>query len=257
MPDPLAGVARPIPCTNGTPGTVGTQPAGCNVPISPTACGNTAIPCAANKVSTANQPQLTSPTTGTITLKPGVYYGGLKITGSANVTFQPGTYVFAGGGSSNGGFTFNSNSPASGSGVTFFNTGDPYANNQTDKTCGGFSIAASGVLNLTAPQDLGTLGPQDDTSVANGVETMLFWQDDRTGGVWAGNCTQAFKFTGSGATLAGVVYLPTAKLDMSGGGSMGALQIVVDTFDFSGSAGISINYTRYFETEKPSYALKE
>jgi len=257
MPDPLAGLARPIPCINGTPGSLGTQPSGCNVPISPTACGNSAIPCAANRVSTANQPQLTSPTTGNIVLQPGVYYGGLKLTGSATLTFQPGLYVMAGGGANNGGFTFNSNAPASGSGVTFFNTGDPYANNQADRGCGGFSLAASGLLNLTAPSDLGTLGPFDDTSVANGIETMLFWQDDRTSGVWAGNCTQTFRFTGGGATLAGVIYLPKAKLDMSGGGSMGALQIVVDTFDYAGSSDISINYTRYFDTEKPSYALTE
>jgi hypothetical protein len=257
FPDPLAGLTRPIPCTNGTPGTVGTQPSGCNVPISPTACGNNAIPCATNRVSTANQPRLTSPTTGNITLSPGVYYGGLKLTGSATVTFQPGLYVFAGGGVSQGGFTFNSNAPATGNGVTFFNTGDPYASNQADRGCGAFSIAASGLLNIKAPPDLGTLGPLDDTSVANGIETMLFWQDDRTTGVWAGNCTETFRFTGSGATLAGVIYLPTAKLDMSGGGSLGALQIVVDTFDFSGSSDISINYTRYFETEKPSYALIE
>jgi hypothetical protein len=98
------------------------------------------------------------------------------------------------------------------------------------------AIQGSGVLNLAAPSS----GAQ-----AN----MLFWQDPV--------CTNAMKYAGSTYTTAGIVYLPSAQLNVTGGGALGAMQIVVDTFSFSGSSAVTINYSGYVEIARPKVALVE
>lgn len=166
------------------------------------------------------------------TVYPGTYYGGLKITGSGNgtVTFSPGTYIFAG-----GGFDYSGNSTISGAGVTFYNTSDPSSSNNA-AACGGLSITGGGTLNLSAP----TSGP---------YANMLFWQDPA--------CTAQMKYAGSSYTTTGVIYLPSAQLNVSGGGALGALQIIVDSFSYSGSASVTINYADYVQLSKPKVALVE
>jgi Flp pilus assembly protein TadG len=190
---------------------------------------------------TATNPKLTQievTGSGNTTLYPGTYYGGLKITGSGNgtVTFSPGTYIFAGGGSNSGGFDYSGNATISGSGVTFYNTSDPQSSSSSNIPCGGYSITGGGTLNLSAP----TSGPYAD---------MLFWQDPA--------CSAQMKYAGSGYTTTGVIYLPSAQLNVSGGGALGALQIIVDSFSYSGSASLTINYADYVQLSKPKVALVE
>jgi len=190
---------------------------------------------------TATNPKLTQiEVTGSenTTLYPGTYYGGLKITGSGNgtVTFSPGTYIFAGGGSNSGGFDYSGNATISGSGVTFYNTSDPQSSSSSNIPCGGLSITGGGTLNLSAP----TSGP---------YANMLFWQDPA--------CTAQMKYAGSSYTTTGVIYLPSAQLSVSGGGALGALQIIVGSFSYSGSASVTINYADYVQVSKPKVALVE
>ena len=54
---------------------------------------------------------------GSATLNPGVYCGGITISGSAKVTANPGTYILAG-----GGLNVQGNGSLTGTGVTFYNT---------------------------------------------------------------------------------------------------------------------------------------
>ncbi|HZY32032.1 MAG TPA: pilus assembly protein TadG-related protein [Candidatus Methylomirabilis sp.] len=217
--DPLADEPRPVPC-GPPPG----GPSGC-IGKSPTSDG------------TASNPKLTHITSATV-LQPGTYYGGLKIsgTGGGTVKFKPGLYVFAGGGSSTGGFDYTGTASLSGTGVTFFNTDYAAAPKAADRPCGDFSLQGSGSLSFTAP----TSGTYKD---------MLFWQSD--------SCTQAFKYAGSSWTIAGVIYLPNAQLNVSGGGKLGATQVIVDTFSYSGSNAITIDYTNYVPTILPVIALVE
>jgi hypothetical protein len=217
--DPLAGVARPQPC-----GPFGT-PAGC-IPASPDSGGTATNPSRKN-----------IEVNGNYTLRPGAYYGGLKISAmSGTVTFLPGLYVFAGGGSSQGGFDFSGNMTLVGSGVTFFNTQDPYANTQSARACGPYSLQGSGNLTMTPT----TSGPYKD---------LLFWQDDA--------CTASMKYAGSTWSIAGLLYLPKAQLDVTGGGQVGSVQIIVDTFRYSGSNSVTINYTNYVDTLRPKMSLVE
>jgi Flp pilus assembly protein TadG len=225
IPDPLAALPEPIPCTN----TVAYVPVGCNVLQSTDSGGTQDNP---------GQKHVTA-SSGNTTLHPGVYWGGLKIDGtggSANVIFQPGTYIFAGGGAQNGGFSYSSSADLSGSGVTFFNDTDPPANSPAKQPCGAYSLNGNGVLNFTAPTS-GTW------------KNMLFWQDP--------DCTQTFTYGGGNNTTAGVIYLPKAQLSISGGGNLGAIQIIVDTLTFSGNAPVTINYTNYVQAVPPRLALIE
>jgi hypothetical protein len=225
LPDPLASLPRPVPCTSTTTYT----PAGCSVLQSPDSGGTQANP---------NQVHITA-SNSNLTLRPGVYWGGINVSGTGGtgtVTFLPGTYVLAGGGTNSGGFNYSGSATLSGSGVTFFNTDDPQASAASKQPCGPFSLTGNGALNFTAPTS-GTW------------KNMLFWQSD--------TCTETFKYAGGSWTTAGVIYLPKAQLSLTGGGNLGAMQIIVDSFTYSGSNPLSINYTEYVQIVPPKVTLVE
>ncbi len=210
--DPLASLAQPIPCD------ASGQPIGC-ISGSPDSSG------------TANNPQVTHITgNNPVTLHPGTYYGGIQIDGSGTITLQPGLYVLAG-----GGLTYSTTASITGSGVTIFNTYDPYHNSGAG-VCGSISLQGNGTLSLTAP-------------TSDPYKNMLFWQDPA--------CTNQMKYAGSTYTTSGIIYLPKAQLNISGGGSLGALQIIVDSFSLSGSASVTINYGNYVQISQPRVALIE
>ncbi len=120
---------------------------------------------------------------GAFTFNPGVYCGGIKITGGS-ATFNPGTYVLTSTATpGDGGLTITFPGTATGNGVTFYNHGPN----------GGITFVAGGV-NLTAPTS-GTF------------EGVLFFQD--------ANDTQTANFDisiGTMNTLAGAYYFPNATL---------------------------------------------
>jgi Flp pilus assembly protein TadG len=153
---------------------------------------------------------------GVRVLTPGVYCGGIKISGGANVTFMPGLYVLYGGGlNQSGGGTMN------GTGVTFYNTGgdNPYAYKP-------ISISGGSAGKLSAP----TSGP---------LEGILFFQDRSI------TSSQTNTVSG-GSTLAleGVLYFPTTPINFSGGSTGGANYtiVVAQTLTFSGMSTFRANY---------------
>jgi hypothetical protein len=120
-----------------------------------------------------------SVSSGNVTLNPGVYCGGILVSSTANVTFSPGTYILKG-----GGLHASGSAHLSGTGVTFYNTGNstyPYSN---------IDMQGNVVSSLSAP-----------TSGAMGG--MLFFQD-RT-------ITSSLSNTLTG-NLTGTVYFPTTGL---------------------------------------------
>jgi hypothetical protein len=144
-----------------------------------------------------------------------------------------------------------------GSNVTFFTMRDNSASQANRRACGGFKISGNGNINLDAPPNTGAPGPLDDTNYANGVETVLFWQDDRTGATYGPACTESFDYSGGTNTSAGIIYLPQATLNISGGGSLGAVQVIVDKFDYSGNAPFTITYQAYLTPQIPKVWLAE
>ncbi len=124
---------------------------------------------------------------GTITLSPGTYCGGITISGSNAVTFNPGVYVIYGGGLDFSG----NNSPVMGHGVTFINTG-----NGTTYPYVGLKLDGNVSLNLRAPL----------TGVYAG---MLFTQDPL-------NTSPSTIVGNAGAVFAGNLYFPSNPLTLKG-----------------------------------------
>ncbi len=145
---------------------------------------------------------------GTYTLNPGVYCNGLLINGNATVTFNPGTYIL-----NNGAFTMNGSSRISGTGVTFFLTGNA-----------SFTLNGGSALTLIAPT----------TGTYAGI---LIFQDpaDTSTGTINGN---------NSSTIQGAVYMPKAPLTINGTGTAAAYTIlVVDKVTFNGNSSFNDNYT--------------
>jgi hypothetical protein len=148
-------------------------------------------------------------------MNPGVYCGGITITGNAHLNFNPGTYVLAG-----GGINFTGNAWFTGSGVTFYNT----------TGAGGYKgILLSGniIMNLSAP-------------TSGSLAGVLFFQDrtipsGSAGSAIVGNTT---------STLDGALYFPTTKLTYNGNSSSSGYSIIVaDQWVDTGNSTLGNNYT--------------
>ena len=139
-------------------------------------------------------------------LSPGIYCGGIVLSGGANVTFNPGLYRIK------NGLTISA-SAASGKGVTF------YIDSGKTTISGG-----SSVVQFSAP----TSGPW---------EGILFFQN-RT------NVSKATFSGGGSLKLEGVLYFPSALMEYSGGTANGTnyTVIVSRTLKFTGPSALNGYY---------------
>lgn len=132
-------------------------------------------------------------------LSPGCY-NGLTVSGSGNLTLEPGLYII------NGSISFSGSRIVSGTGVTFYTTGT------TD-------VSGSRVLMLSAPT----------SGTYNGLLLFQSRSDFR-----------AMSFSGStGSDVRGIIYAPKAALTYSGSpGAIFYTDLVVDSVTITGSATI-------------------
>jgi drug/metabolite transporter superfamily protein YnfA len=144
------------------------------------------------------------------TLNPGVYCGGINISGGLQVTLNPGTYILLG-----GGLSISGNAGATGTNVTFYNTGN------ATHAYKPIAISGNSQLSLAAPRS----GP---------LAGVLIFQDraisDKSQNAISG---------GSGTVLEGTLYFPTTPLVYSGGSKAthGAYTVIVaDTVTFTGGS---------------------
>jgi hypothetical protein len=199
VPDPLAGALTP--------------PDVYTTPTSPDSGGTMADPDT-KKIGS-----------GTHVLRPGVYWGGLEIVSQADVTFEPGVYVMAG-----GGLSLTGTGSIKGEGVFIYNTYDPEnLLPNADGNCGIINLRGGADFIFTASPS----GPYANT---------LIWQDEA--------CTDPITFEGNGTGVAGIFYAPSARFDMAGGGDLGAVQIVCSTIDMTGNADMTINFTPFLELDE-------
>jgi hypothetical protein len=141
---------------------------------------------------TANNFKVTGGTT--VIISPGVYCGGIAISGSVqNVVFGSGQYILVG-----GGLSVNGAVNISGSDVTFFNT---YPGNQTNKY-GGIGINGSGAVTLSAPT----------TGIYRG---LLMYQDPSV--PWS--ASNGSIVAGVNSVYDGILYFPTTDLQYNGSSS--------------------------------------
>jgi hypothetical protein len=148
-------------------------------------------------------------------ITPGVYCGGISISGGATVTMSAGTYILLGGGLSVSGGSILSDT----SGVTFYNTygtGHPY---------GAISLSGGANVQLIAP----TTGP---------LAGILFYQDPTVVG------GAASTFSGGTSTFfEGALYFPTTALSYSGSATANYTIIVAKTVSFTGGSTLNANYS--------------
>jgi len=170
-------------------------------------------------------PQFTPPPAGScLSQQPGqteftagTYCGGISLNSGGPYTFNPGTYILYG-----GGLTINSQANVSGTGVTFYNTGDKNYGFQA------ISITGGGIVTLSAP----TSGP---------LAGMLFFEDSDP--TKHGQITNTI--TGqSGSTFTGALYFPTTSLSYAGGTAVGGYTVVVAyQVKFVGNSNFSNDYS--------------
>lgn len=165
---------------------------------------------------------------GMMALVPGVYCGGIQVTGGASVSLLPGVYIIK-----NGPFNIKANSSLSGTDVTIFLTGS----NAT------VEVENKATVNLTAP--------------ATGAMAGMLIFEDR-----ASPAGQKHKFESRNApNMLGTIYLPQGYLEIgvsgSGGGagnSIGASSawtaIVARRVSVSDSQTLTLN-TNYGATRVP------
>jgi hypothetical protein len=147
-------------------------------------------------------------------IAPGVYCGGINISGGATVTMASGTYILLG-----GGLNVSGASKLTGSGVTFYNTagsGHPY---------GGVNLSGGTTLQLSAP-------------TTGSLAGILFFQDP--------SISSPSPSTLSGGTSTqfdGALYFPTSALSYSGGAASDYTIIVSKTISFSGGTTLNSDYS--------------
>ncbi len=189
-----------------------------------------AIATSPDSGGTAADPETLNVSTGTHTLHPGVYWGGLQLQAD-EVVLLPGTYIMAGGGLAIGGSGL-----VTGDEVFFYNTYDPEnLSSNADGQCGSIDLRGTATYTLTAP----TSGAYKD---------VLFWQDEA--------CTDSVKVAGSGeggGGGSGIFYAPSAELELVGGGSLGALQIIADTITIMGGSDIDVTFFPYVDIPVPGH----
>ena len=127
---------------------------------------------------------------GSHTLSPGVYCGGIKVSGGADVTLLPGTYVITDSALNEGVFATSGNGTLQGDGVTFYFEGDNVA-----------QLTGNGAVDLKAPE--------------TGVYTGMLMYGDQ-----AAPTTTSHQVNGGGnIVFDGVMYFPTAELKYNGNGA--------------------------------------
>ena len=159
---------------------------------------------------------------GSATLNPGTYCGGITNSGGA-LTFNAGTYILYG-----GGFTQSSGGASStGTGVAFYNTCSPSPCNNGQSNYKPFTISGGGSSTMSAP-------------TSGSLAGILFFQD-RTVKTGSHDSVSG----GSSTCFTGVLYFSQTQLNYSGGSSGGSCntQIVADTINFSSSSNLGSTST--------------
>jgi hypothetical protein len=149
---------------------------------------------------------------GSLSLQPGVYQGGINVTGGS-LTLAPGIYYMQG-----GGFSFSGTGNLTASGVMIVNA--PTKNSNSDT----ISITGSGVINLSPMT----------TGIYQGIS---LWQSRLS------NNTLTVSGGGSGSTLSGTFYAQHGLLKVSGGNGVGVgSQYISYDLTITGSAAMTVDY---------------
>lgn len=154
------------------------------------------------------------------TLNPGVYCGGLTITGNNDIVLNPGTYIMDG-----GDFDVSGGGSITGEDVTIVLTNSGL---KAGGKYGNFEVSGSKTVELHAP-------------TSGYYEGMVIYQDSNAPPSVQGNV-----LTGTSAiTLDGVAYMPTRSFDFGGNGGVDSAnscsKIIALTVQFHGTPDFGSN----------------
>ncbi len=176
------------------------------------------------------------------TISPGVYCGGLTISGDINVTVEPGIYIIDG-----GDLRFEGDFDVDGVGVSFVLT------SSTENDYGRLIITENGAgdaddIDLTAP----TTGP---------MAGVLFYQDRNAPSIDPGTGLPIKNLIQNDADLEvmGVLYFPSQELELSDDAEIeeddGCVQIIVRKLTLIDDSEIDIRWRNDFECGNAGLAL--
>jgi hypothetical protein len=217
-------------------------------------------PCPGAAISGTPTAPKTCGLSGTVTLTPGTYYGGWKITNpTTRITLNPGIYIIAGGGiTQTGGLT-----AASGR-VLIYGTDSAVCAGSSQPTVDCqqvFDFRGSTSLDLHGLDKGSPCLPYGSPGCPYGG--FLFWQDGHASGTVAnGNADIQAEGTGS-LMLEGTIYAPSGDVQITGNSvttgctpnssgdtNCAAVQIVADTFDIGGAGILNMPYdpNKFYDT---------
>ena len=175
-----------------------------------------------------------------VTLRSGVYYGGIKVNCSCTVRLLPGIFVMAG-----GGFTKTGSTDIEGDDVMIYVTKHP---TESPASAGdGFHFSGTGTTSLLGLQYCYAVGPPCLAPFEN--TRITFWQDE--------SVTDDFEFVGDASGSSGIWYAPGGNLKVAGDAQFGTGQIIVDTVEKSGNGDLTITYGANVEIDLPLVLLIE
>jgi len=166
--------------------------------------------------------------TGNTTLSPGVYCGGIFISSTANVTFQPGLYILR-----NGGITASGQALMAGSHVSFYLTG---SNSQVNIPSDNIALSGQAQVNFTGAQ------ASDLPSGAQFLAGFIFYQDVTA----ASTGTIMNTLSGnSNVKYDGTIYFGNQNVNVVGNGVADGTspftRLIANTITYSGNGTLVFN----------------
>jgi Flp pilus assembly protein TadG len=146
-----------------------------------------------------------------VTIDPGAYNGGIKVSGQASLVMNPGIYYMVG-----GGFSFTGQGSLTATGVMIVNL--PSSNSDT------ITVNGTGAINMSPMM----------TGIYRGI---LLWQQRSS--------TNTISITGNGtSTISGTFYAAHGHLDVGGNGSQDVLgsQYISYTMKVNGNGNFAVNW---------------
>jgi hypothetical protein len=241
--DPLESLRGPTLAGAGTGAAVRVEagsgtPEGCPIYAAP-------FPPITTDAGTMEAPKTCKITNGNTTYRfyPGVYWGGIAITGKAGmlIYFEPGIYYLAGGGFQITGnevvlYSVASGGTTPGGGVMLYNNDNPYF--RTVCTTGTPTVPGCiGDIKITGTGS-GTALLHLEPYEFDPYRNILIYQER--------NATRQpdIAITGEGRILelSGTIYAPKANVKLSGNGDSVSTQVIANTFDVTGNGNLNITY---------------
>jgi len=167
-------------------------------------------------------------TSGTQNLQPGVYRGGINVSGTGSLSLAPGIYYM-----DRGGFSFSGQGSLNGSGVMIYT-------NPGNGNSDAISVTGQGSMVLS--------GPTSGT-----YKGLTFWQ--RRDATVTGNVAG----TGGQTSITGTFYFPGALLKISGNGGVSNIgsQYISNDLSLGGTGDINISWHPETVAQKRSLFLVE